>query len=366
MLETGAKSKTLAAKRSANRESIFISFIFRLALIFVGVMGAVLLPRQVLGQCDNLESLVVAKKLSQAVDCLRGIQESTTNEFYALAMGVLDRSGESSISNLKDFVGNRQTSDNTSDWAIMYIGKYYMSNNLYQAAAGQFKQISSESPFMVEARYLSGMASALAGDLREAEEFFKSLTRRKNETFRNQADTIYKNLAALGLAEIRLNSGRYSEAEKMLKQILETNPDDEVGSLVLIDLMEVYEKTGKAGDLAKTKEFYLQQYGTLPEADSVDSIALESRNDTLRTVANNIVGNKYYICVGFYPKKSDAEKLAAMYRKRGYNARVETHSENKEITYMVLVGSYQSKSQALHVKQTLEKSARETYSIIIR
>jgi len=335
------------------------------------ILGPVLLicfilPQTEICRGDELEALLSAGRFAEADELLRSFQESTAVPLNTLALGIFSMAGENSISNLKDYVSGNSQGGPILDWARMYIGKYYLAADLYLAAAGQFQEIPPNSPFGVQAKFLAGKAALSARDYYKAEEIFRELSRRKPNSFSIQSDTIYRHLALLELAGIRAEAGKYSESEKLYKQLIESRPGEEIDAAAMIGLIDLQRRKGDTVELERALDAYAKRYSKLPESDSLVAAVVEHSADSLKENRNGIFGNKYYVCVGIFPKKADGEKTAADYRRRGYKAIVESFLDKKLTMYRVLLGSYGSRSQAIHVKESLEKSSGESYTIVIR
>ncbi len=325
-----------------------------------------ILPQIAICRIDSLSSLLAAGRFAEAHEFLWSFQDSAGQRLNTLALGIFSPAGENSLSNLKDYITGNPDEGPIIDWARLYIGKYYLAADLYLAAAGQFQEISADSPFGVQAKFLSGKASLLARDYYKAEEIFRELSRRKASSFHFQSDTIYRHLALLELAGIRADAGKYSESEKMYKQLIESRPGEEIHAAAMIGLIELQRQIGDTNELEKAKDAYSREYAALPEIEPEEISKVERPADSLIENRYGPADKRYYVDVGTFPKKADGERAAAEYRKRGYKAVVESYSENKTTMYRVLLGSYGSKAQAVYVKESLEKALAGNYSVVVR
>jgi tetratricopeptide (TPR) repeat protein len=291
---------------------------------------------------------------------------------YFLLSGLSTDIGENSVSDLKDFINRGSSSPNMLDWARMHLGKYYISQGLYGTAQKMFEEVPPNSPFSAEATYLAGRCCKLSGDNESAEKIFQEAVRRFNPAKnKNQADfqTEYYYWSVYGLGESKSDRGDDAAAEKLYKQLLEPRLESDITPLALLGLARTARQSKKPDQANQYIELYKEQYGQPPTGEALTSSSGQKEQTAQANSderADKLLGNRYYVQIGVYSKKDNADKTAAIYKKSGYKTLVESFDKQGQPFYRVLLGSYNSKSQADYIKVRLEKSAGEKYALLVR
>jgi tetratricopeptide (TPR) repeat protein len=320
----------------------------------------------------SIDGLISAGKLSEALDSIQAAYGNANDKpEHLFVAGMVDQSGENSEAILKDFINQNPHIAYLSDWARLVIGKYYIAQNLNVAAEKQFKEISPSSNFSPEASYLSAKCYLLTNEYDEAFKAFQ-LVIDNYAGKKNKGKPISPNYfyywAILGQAESKMAIGKYTEAEKLYDQLLDPELDNDIFPLALLDLAKLSQETNKPEKVEHYLNLYKDQYGSAP----LDLAKIAQPNNDLQTsipaekTIEKYAGNKYYIQIGIFAKKQNADKSAAIYHKSGYRTTVEEFSKQDQKFYRVILGSYSSKQEANFVKERLEKSAGEKYALLVR
>jgi septal ring-binding cell division protein DamX len=325
----------------------------------------------------SLDDLIEQGRLGEAYSVLESTYGNTPeSSAYFLLSGLTAEQGENSVSDLKDFINHGAGSPDMIDWARMHLGKYYLSQGLLGTAQKMFEEVPLISPFAAEAAYLAGRCCLLASDFQSAERIFTDATKRFNPTKnKTQADfqTEYYFWSIYGLGETKAAQGEYTVADKYYKQLLEPQFESDIEPLALLALAQNARQNKKQNQADQYLEIYHEQYGQPPGIESHSSTATPTTPKQPTTIQSGsddridkLMGNKYYVQVGVFSKKDNADKAAATYKKSGYKTLVEKFDKQGQPFYRVLLGSYSSKSQADYIKVRLEKAAGEKYSLLVR
>jgi predicted negative regulator of RcsB-dependent stress response len=332
-----------------------------------------LIASAVAAKSASIDDLIAAGRLGEAY----GVLESTYGDAaesseYFLLSGLSTDIGENSVSDLKDFINRGSGSPYMIDWARMHLGKYYISQGLFGTAQKMFEEIPATSAFAAEAAYLAGRCCILSGDNESAEKIFQDAVKQFNPT-RNKSQaafqTEYYYWSVYGLGESKSVRGDNAAAEKLYKQLLEPQLESNITPLALLGLAKAARQAKKMDQANQYMNLYKEKYGQPPigEAHTTSTARntpTSSGNSDER--ADKLLGNKYYVQIGVYSKKDNADKTAATYKKSGYKTLVENYNKQGQVFYRVLLGSYNSKSQADYIKVRLEKSAGEKYTLLVR
>jgi tetratricopeptide (TPR) repeat protein len=322
---------------------------------------------------EPVDSLIAAGRLAEAYESLEStFGETPDSAEYFLISGLSIESGENSASDLKDFINRGSGSSAMADWARSCLGKYYLSQNLYVAARKMFEQIPDTSPFAVEASYLEGKGYFQTGEFDKAEKIFQTATKQFNPS-KNKSQTPFQNefywWSVLGLAETKAAGGDFSGAEKLYKQLLEPQFESNIMPLALLGLVKISNQAKKTGQATYYLDQYKDHYGQPPAGYGKTTQSPPGGADDSKSIdekADKLLGNKYYVQIGVYSKKDNADKTAAMYKKNKYKTTVESFNKQGQVFYRVLLGSYNSKPQAEFIKERLEKAAGEKYILLVR
>lgn len=328
-------------------------------------------------EAASIDDLIAQGRLGEAYSALESaFGKAPESSGYFLLSGLTSENGESSVSDLKDFINRGEGSPFTIDWARMHLGKYYLSQGLLGTARKMFEEVPDNSPFAVESAYLAGRCCLYSADFELAEKIFSDATKRfnpaKNKNLTNyQAEYYYWSVFGLGEAKSAL--GQNSAAEKLYKQLLDPQFESDIEPLALLGLAKTARQAKKPDQANQYMDLYREQYGQAPIGEAhANSRITATQKGPGNTPSNpdermdKIMGNKYYIQIGAFSKKANADKEAAVYKKNGYKVLVESYDKQGQKFYRVLLGSYGSKSQADYIKSKLEKAAGEKYSLLVR
>lgn len=331
----------------------------------------------VISHAASVDDLIIQGKFGEAFAALESTYgDSPQTSGYLLVSGLSSENGESSILDLKDFLNRGEGSPYMIDWARMHLGKYYISQGLLGTARKMFESVPEMSPFAAEAAFLAGRCCLFSADFESAEKIFADASKRFSpDKNKNQTDfqTEYYYWSVFGLAESKSALGQNAAAEKLYKQFLEPQFESEIEPLALLGLARNARQAKKFDQANQYMNMYKEQYGQVPIGEAHTSTPSSTTTKQPTTIPGNsderadkIMGNKYYIQIGAYSKKTNADNEAAAYKKNGYKVLVESYDKQGQTFYRVLLGSYSSKTQADYIKSKLEKAAGEKYSLLVR
>ncbi|NLI15327.1 MAG: hypothetical protein GX409_03470 [candidate division Zixibacteria bacterium] len=339
------------------------------ALLFFGLLTVT--------RAASIDELIIQGRFGEAYAVL----ESNYGHFpessgYLLLSGLTAENGESSISDLKDYINRGDGPPYLIDWARMHLGKYYISQGLLGTARKMFEAVPPASPFGAEASFLAGRCCLYSGDFESAEKIFADAIKRFNpDKNKNQTDfqTDYYYWSIFGLGEAKSALGQNSAAEKLYNQILDSRFESDIEPLALLGLAKTSRQAKKAQQADRYMNLYKEKYGPMPAHEArIPLSGATTREQPSSAPANpdermdKILGNKYYIQIGAYSKKANADNEAALYKKNGYKVLIESYEKQGQTFYRVLLGDYNSKSQAEYIKSKLEKATGEKYTLLVR
>ncbi|OQX92709.1 MAG: hypothetical protein B6D58_01635 [candidate division Zixibacteria bacterium 4484_95] len=313
---------------------------------------------------DQIDDLIDDGRFHEAYNRLLSAYEKSPDKIeYLFLMGRSALSGESSAAFFKDYINKASNNSHLVNWARLYLGKYYLAQNLYVAARKHLEDIDDNSPFGMEASYLAARCYMLSTEYDRAARAFKDIINRyenndSNGYENNQSNYYY--WAVLNLADTKYASGDFEQAIRFYKQLLQPSLEKDVFALALLGLSETSRKMNRRDDANRYYHLYKERYDS-----GINPIALETEM-TDSGQPSKIADTKYYIQVGVFSDKARAEKMSTLYKKNGYYALIENFAKEGQEFYRVLVGGYNSKQKAEFIKKRLEKAAGERYLILIR
>lgn len=288
---------------------------------------------------------------------------------YLFLQGKSELSGENSAAYLKDFL-NKSTKDTyVADWSRLLLGKYYLAQRLYVAAAKQLESIPDGSPFFAQANFLAGCCYLYSGELDRATKKLESIIDHGQQANKRGADQDFADWADLKLADTYLVRGEYSRADGEYQSLLRPELENDIYALALLGLAESARAQKKEIDAERYSGLFRERYksGALitPAEDKTSSKTPEQPDNKPSNQEKSSAG-RFYIQVGAYSNKDNALRTASLYKENGYNVYMDTSRENGHDFYRILVGGYSSRQQAEFIQKRLEKASGEKYLLLQR
>lgn len=318
---------------------------------------------------DQIDDLIRDGRFSEAYNNLLTAYEKSPDKLeYLFLMGRSTLSGESSAAFFKDYINKAPDNPHLVDWARLYLGKYYLAQNLYVTARKHLEDIADDSPFCMEALYLASRCHMLSREYSRAVKAFADIIDHyESYDLDRQEDgqNNYYYWTVLSLADTKYASGDFEQAISLYQQLLQPSLEKDIFALALLGLSEASKKLKRRDDANRYYHLYRDRYES-----GIHPVALE--RDILKTEMagsdqqDKISGTKYYIQIGVFSRKANAQDISLLYKKSGYQTLIENFVKERQEFHRVLVGGYNSKQKAEFIKKRLEKAYGERYFLLMR
>lgn len=240
----------------------------------------------------------------------------------------------------------RATVDNLAE-----VEKLFMEKKYERVVTEAGNLIDSGSHGREELNYLKALSLAQLSRHKEARQTFEYMIERYPRGKRAFDGYI-------GIGDSYFLDNKFNEAIVAYKKASDNFPDHKNSSIVYYKIGNAYQRLG-IND--KAEDYFAKVRSQSP-------MSFESRmigKNPPDTAQINIDQNKeasayYYIQAGYFKSKSNADKLNAKLRLKGYDSRVETSLKSGVTFYRVRVGEFRSEQEADTAAARLKKDGYAT------
>ncbi|NQT90996.1 MAG: SPOR domain-containing protein [Candidatus Omnitrophica bacterium] len=213
-------------------------------------------------------------------------------------------------------------------WVYYLSGEYVKSVNLCRLA-------SRERMLGEEGRYLMALSFLKLGNIYEA---------RKNFEFalNNYPKSTRKQQLLLGVADSYYIQADYSNAQEYYKRLLKSFKNTDYAAMAYLRLGECQRKEGQWRESESSLHKVVRDF----------PLSLEAR---AAKVALNKGADFFSLQVGAFSKADNAEGLARLLKRKGYDVTIEKHYANDKLVYRVKVGKFDAKEKARKEAARLKK-----------
>jgi TolA-binding protein len=203
--------------------------------------------------------------------------------------------------------------------------------------------------------YLVGLSLLKLDRFLEARRYFNDVL-----LVKNASDEIRRN-ALLGIADSYVTEESYDKAAEAYKKILLDYPDSPISCVVYFKLGETMMKLGNDAEA----KYYLDKVRTefpfsfearladVPPAPKIENIKTS-------VCETDTGGHDYYVQVGFFSEKNNADKLCEKLVRQGFDAYVSMSRDDYKARYRVKVGRLGSSQEALQLEKKLKRAGYST------
>jgi tetratricopeptide (TPR) repeat protein len=272
-------------------------------------------------------------------------------------LGLCAPSGNMSSVYLKDFLQKHANSDFAPE-AMGLLMDYYSSAGLLITAGNLTESVNSDEFASPAFQYKAALYKQHLGKYKLASKIYGDLERSK--------DPEYSIWAQLGLSDCSLLQGDYNSALSGYKNLVDKSSDSPVFPFALIGISETYRRLGDIDKAQVFYELYREKFESSPRDIEIEAAMAEKRSSGDESRLHSLIDVDYYIQVGVFARKSNAEICLKEFRNLRYSARMVDFREGGKLFYRVLVGPYGSESEAQNAKNDLERSRGEKYTLFIQ
>lgn len=272
-------------------------------------------------------------------------------------LGKCAQSGNIASLYLKDYLQKYPREDNAVD-ALVLLTDYYSSAGLLITAGSLFETSHSAADMSSSDLYKSALYKQQLGEYPNAMERYGKVM----ET----GDSEIIVWAELGLADCLLLKGDYDPALSGYKKLIDKYSESPVFPFALVGISETYRRLGDTDKSAVFYQLYRERFEMAPRNIEIEAALLEERSIGNEQQLKSLIDVDYYIQVGIFARKSNANTCLKKFRNLRYSARITDFHEGGKTFYRVIVGPYSSEKEAQREKRGLEQTQGEKYILFIQ
>ena len=172
--------------------------------------------------------------------------------------------------------------------------------------------------------------------------------------------------AALGIADCDLLNGEREIAVHQYRAVIENYRESDAMPFALVGISEAYRRLGNRDKSKMFYDLYREKYENSPSNEEIEASLLESKTTRKDKELRAVIDVDYYIQVGVFSRKSNANKCNRHFRNKGEKSRISEFNEGGRKFYRVIVGPFGSESSAKKKQSKLEKAEGEAFTILIQ
>lgn len=220
---------------------------------------------------------------------------------------------------------------------------------------GKYDRVVSESSKLIDAGahgreelfYLKGLSQIQLAMFGQARQTFEYMVKRYPKGKRAFDGYI-------GIGDTLFLEGKYAEAISSYNDALTNYPDNKNASISYYKIGSAYHKLGSE---EKAKEYFDNVKDSSPLSFESKMIPndLESSPTAVGAVKSffrpdsseeSVKGDYFYVQVGYFKNRSNAERLVEKLKRKGYDGYLATQIKDGSTFYRVKVGQFKTKSEA--------------------
>ncbi|UCC78294.1 MAG: SPOR domain-containing protein [Candidatus Zixiibacteriota bacterium] len=272
-------------------------------------------------------------------------------------LGLCAQSGNIASLYLKDYLQKHPGGEHAVEVRGLLMD-YYSSAGLL-ITAGSLIETSYSVPDMSSSDlYKSALYKQQLGEYSEAMERYGKVM----ET----GDSSIKVWAELGICDCLLLKGNYDSALSGYKELIDNYSESSVFPFALVGISETYRRLGDTDKSGVFYELYRERYEMAPRNIEIEATLLEKRSIGNEQQLKSLIDVEYYIQVGVFARKSNANTCLKKFRNLRHSARIVDFREGGKTFYRIIVGPYSSEKEARREKTDLERSQGEKYILFIQ
>jgi len=234
---------------------------------------------------------------------------------------------------------------------------------------GKYDRVVSEATKLIDARahgreelfYLKGLSQMRLARYEDARQTFEYMVGRYSRGKRAFDGCI-------GIGDAYFLEGKYPEAISSYKNALDSYPDHKNASVAYYKIGSAYHKFGSP-DKAKEHFDKAKSASPLSFESRMTPKDLESPSGPITAVKSFFrpgsseksgTGDYFYVQVGYFKNRSNAEGLTEKLKRKGYDSYLFTQVDGPATFYRVKVGRFNMKSEAQSMADKLNSDGYKT------
>jgi len=272
-------------------------------------------------------------------------------------LGICSPSGHRSSLYLKDYLQKFPDGKHVGE-AFGLLIDYYSSSGLLITAGSIFESTDSDKFSSPLNLYKAALYKQQLGEYDKAIEIYKEAEKTD--------DPMIKSWAELGICDSYLSWGNYNTALAGYKRLVDDYRDSPIFPFALVGISETYRRQGDMDKSRTFYELYRERYEESPRVIEIEASLIDNQTSQNDRRLNAVLDVDYYIQVGVFARESNAETCLRRFRNLRYKTGIVDFRDGGKTFHRVIVGPYGSESEARDVKNELERSQGEKYSLFIQ
>jgi len=313
---------------------------------------------------QTIEEFLKKGRLTEARDCLETGEfshlPSSVRNYYN---GLLRSDGNTSAQFLKESLYSGEDFPQ-KERADIRLAHYYFAKGFFITCINNLENFIKKNPesgLLDEAIYLLGRSYLNTGKFDKAQASF-------SKVIDSHPQSDFYGWSLFGLGCCYYQKGNYDKAVRSFERLLDDKSQPAYPQ-ALVMLSHSHSQLGNSQAAADYQKSYDSSYpegfwsGQIQETAEV---ALDIPAPKIDQKSERIINAHYYVQVGAFSSKANANQMKGRLSRRGYGVLVESKTENKQSFHKVLVGPYATNASALAAKKKLEREEKDVFLIILK
>jgi len=250
-----------------------------------------------------------------------------------------------------------------ADQVLYGIAQYHFAVGYYLTAAKDFESLLrdyADSGLRADALYWLASSKLAIGAADTAAVHFRRLIDR-------YPDSTLNAWGELGLIDVLYMKQDYSSAKVRCQTFLRIRSKNDLIPVILFRLFEVHEALGERSQAVEILNRLVRSYpGTYQGKQAQRQLTVWGGSEKEPTSESQPGDGDYTIQVGAFGKRSNALNLQSQLRSWGYEVEMIKRAGRHRTLYLIWVGRYQTRQDALPVAEKLERDRGLPYQVIRR
>ncbi len=273
-------------------------------------------------------------------------------------LGVTSLKAQNGSLYLKEYL-QKFPEDHKVSEARRFLLDYYSSAGMFITASKLYPDIPRSNDFSeIEDLYRLAVCRQQLGEYDGAREIFLRVIA--------SGDRRTEPWARLGTADCDLLDGNPKAALDGYKALIDDFPDASPMPFALVGISESYRRLGQFDKAQTFYDLYREKFESSPQYDEIEAAFLDEKAGGTEEKISPLISADYYIQVGVFGRKSNAESCVKKFRKMGYRSRMDDFKEGGQKFFRVVLGPYKNEASARSQKAALEISQGEAYILFIQ
>jgi len=250
-----------------------------------------------------------------------------------------------------------------ADQVLYGIAQYHFAVGYYLTAAKDYQRLLhdyADSGLRADALYWLASSKLAIGAADSAAVYFRRI-------LQNHPSTSLAGWAELGLVDALYMKQEYTAAEQRCQDFLQSRSGSELIPMVLFRLFEIREARGDRASAAGILQQLVSSHPDTYQGKQAQRQLTEwGWGETGEPSEPQPAEGDYTIQVGAFSKRSNALNLQSELKSWGYQVEMIKRAGRHRTLYLVWVGRYETREQALGEAQKLERERGLPYQVIRR